>query len=445
MNIDGVKSSYRGDSEGRNNLFPIFLKLENLNTLIVGGGNVGLEKLNAILNNSPQAKVTLVAPEVKQEIFVLQKAHKYLVILQKKYQTSDLENKQLVLVATDNKELNNQIKAEAFLANILCNVADTPNECDFYLGSVVQKGSLKLGISTNGKSPTVAKKIKEVLNEALPETDLEQLLDNVGEIRKSLTGDFQQKIIELNNVTKSLVLDKKASNMSEDMIPQLELATQGLNLVDSLAFIADKFAGNLAFSTSLGQEDQVITDAIFKNDLPIRVFTLDTGRLFQESYELLDLTRAKYKKPMEVFFPENSSVQNLVNSKGMNSFYESVENRKECCFIRKVEPLNRALAGVSIWITGLRAEQSEGRNELSAFEFDASRKIIKFNPLINWHYDEVLDYLKTNKVPDNPLHKKGFISIGCQPCTRAITEGEHPRAGRWWWEDSKKECGLHSN
>ncbi len=427
-----------------NELFPIFLKLENLQTLIVGGGNVGLEKLTAILNNSPKAKVTIVAPLVKDEIFELQKAFEFLVILQKKYETDDLEGKQLVLVSTDDKELNKQIKAEAFLANILCNVADTPAECDFYLGSVVQKGSLKLGISTNGKSPTVAKRIKEVLNEALPETDLEQLLDNVGEIRKSLTGDFQQKIIELNKVTKSLVLDKKESNMSEEMIKELELATTSMDMVATLKFLSEKYNGKIAFSTSLGQEDQVLTDAIFKNDLPIRVFTLDTGRLFQESYELLDLTRAKYKKPIEVFFPENSSVQNLVNTKGMNSFYESVENRKECCFIRKVEPLNRALAGVSIWITGLRAEQSEGRNDLSAFEFDAARKIIKYNPLVNWHYDEVIAYLKENKVPDNPLHKKGFISIGCQPCTRAIMEGEHPRAGRWWWEESKKECGLHS-
>jgi phosphoadenosine phosphosulfate reductase len=427
-----------------NNLFPIFLKLENLQTLIVGGGNVGLEKLSAILANSPKANVVLVAPLVRNEIFELQKSHPNLVILQEKYQNNLLEGKQLVLVATDDKELNKQIKAETFLANILCNVADTPAECDFYLGSVVQKGSLKIGISTNGKSPTVAKRIKEVLNKALPESDLEELLDNIGEIRKSLIGDFQQKIIELNKVTKSLVLDKKESNMNEDLIQELELTTSKLNLADSMKYLSEKFADKIAFSTSLGQEDQVITDMIFKNNLAIRVFTLDTGRLFQESYELLDLTRAKYKKPIEVFFPENSSVQNLVNTKGMNSFYDSVENRKECCFIRKVEPLNRALAGVSIWITGLRAEQSEGRSDLSAFEFDASRKIIKYNPLVNWHYDEVLEYLKANKVPDNPLHKKGFVSIGCQPCTRAIMEGEHPRAGRWWWEDSKKECGLHS-
>jgi phosphoadenosine phosphosulfate reductase len=426
-----------------NELFPIFLKLNKLNLLIVGGGNVGMEKLSAVLSNSPKTNITLVAPEVREEIYDLQKQFSNLEILIDRYNEKYLAGRQLVLVATDDKAVNQQVKADAFLQNILCNVADTPAECDFYLGSIVKKGSLKIGISTDGKSPTVAKRIKEALNDALPEVELEQLLDNIGTLRNNLTGNFQAKIVELNKLTKSLVLEKPKLTMTENIIPELELAIAGMNLADSLTFLAKKYNGKIAFSTSLGQEDQVITDAIFKNDLSIRVFTLDTGRLFQESYELLDLTRAKYKKSIEVFFPDSSSVQTLVSQKGMNSFYESVDNRKECCYIRKVEPLNRALEGVGIWITGLRAEQSDGRNALSAFEFDTSRNVIKFNPLVNWTYDEVLNYLKENKVPDNPLHKKGFISIGCQPCTRAIMEGEHPRAGRWWWEESKKECGLH--
>jgi phosphoadenosine phosphosulfate reductase len=426
-----------------NELFPIFLKLNKLNLLIVGGGNVGMEKLSAVLSNSPKTNITLVAPEVREEIYDLQKQFSNLEILIDRYNEKYLAGRQLVLVATDDKVVNQQVKADAFLQNILCNVADTPAECDFYLGSIVKKGSLKIGISTDGKSPTVAKRIKEALNDALPEVELEQLLDNIGTLRNNLTGNFQAKIVELNKLTKSLVLEKPKLTMTENIIPELELAIAGMNLADSLTFLAKKYNGKIAFSTSLGQEDQVITDAIFKNDLSIRVFTLDTGRLFQESYELLDLTRAKYKKSIEVFFPDSSSVETLVSQKGMNSFYESVDNRKECCYIRKVEPLNRALEGVGIWITGLRAEQSDGRNALSAFEFDASRNVIKFNPLVNWTYDEVLNYLKENKVPDNPLHKKGFISIGCQPCTRAIMEGEHPRAGRWWWEESKKECGLH--
>ena len=225
----------------------------------------------------------------------------------------------------------------------------------------------------------------------------------------------------------------------EELITQLE----SLSLEDSLKYITGNYK-NVVFSTSFGQEDQVITDAIFRNNLNIRVFTLDTGRLFQESYELMDATKTKYNEQFETYFPNTSSVEALVKEKGFNSFYFSVENRKECCFIRKIEPLKRALAGAEIWITGLRSEQSENRGDMKIVEWDEGNKVIKFNPLINWTYEQVLDYLKVNKVPDNPLHRKGFISIGCQPCTRAIQEGENPRAGRWWWEESQKECGLHS-
>ncbi len=224
------------------------------------------------------------------------------------------------------------------------------------------------------------------------------------------------------------------------MIDKLEK----LSLVESLNFIAQKYSQKVVFSTSLGQEDQVITDAIFKNNIDIEVFTLDTGRLFQETYELIDRTRSRYKKNIEIYFPNTDKVQKLTTEKGLNSFYESVENRKECCFIRKIEPLKRALAGAEVWITGLRADQSENRNEMKIWEWDEGNKVWKFNPLIHWTFDEVLNYIDKNKVPDNPLHKKGFVSIGCMPCTRAIEPNEHPRAGRWWWEESKKECGLHA-
>jgi phosphoadenosine phosphosulfate reductase len=219
---------------------------------------------------------------------------------------------------------------------------------------------------------------------------------------------------------------------------------EGLKLFDSLKYIAENFDGKVVFSTSLGQEDQVITDAIARTRLNIKVFTLDTGRLFQESYELIDRTRSRYKINIETYFPNTEKVQNLITTKGANSFYESVENRKECCFIRKIEPLKRALAGNEIWITGLRGEQSENRSSMAILEWDEGNKILKFNPLIHWTYDDVLAYIEKYKVPDNPLHRKGFVSIGCQPCTRAIEPNEHPRAGRWWWEESKKECGLHT-
>lgn len=229
--------------------------------------------------------------------------------------------------------------------------------------------------------------------------------------------------------------------LNQEYIKQIE----NLPLMEALRSISDFFGEGVVFSTSLGQEDQIITDAIFKNNLPIKVFTLDTGRLFYEHYELLAQNNAKYKIKTEVYFPEAKDVEDYVNEKGINAFYNSVENRKECCFIRKVKPLNRALEGAKVWITGLRAEQSENRENLSILEWDEQRKLYKFNPLIHWTYQEVLNYIETNKIQDLPLHRKGFISIGCQPCTRAIVEGENPRAGRWWWEESKKECGLHTH
>jgi len=218
-----------------------------------------------------------------------------------------------------------------------------------------------------------------------------------------------------------------------------------LSVEDGLKFISEKFSDGVVFSTSLGQEDQVITDIIFSQKLPIKVFTLDTGRLFYEHYDLLSKNNSRYKTKTEVYFPESSDVEKYVNEKGINAFYHSVENRKECCFIRKVKPLNRALEGAKVWITGLRSEQSENRENMPIIEWDEDRKLYKYNPLIHWSYQEVIDYLDQHKIQELSLHKKGFISVGCQPCTRAIEEGENPRAGRWWWESSHKECGLHTH
>ena len=218
-----------------------------------------------------------------------------------------------------------------------------------------------------------------------------------------------------------------------------------LSLIDGLKFITNKIENNIVFSTSLGQEDQIITDTIFKNNLPIDVFTLDTGRLFYEHYELLAKNNAKYKIKTKVYFPDPKDVEKYVSEKGINAFYHSVENRKECCYIRKVKPLNRALEGAKVWITGLRAEQSENRENLSILELDSQRQLYKYNPLIHWTYQEVLDYIKEHKIQDMPIHRQGYISVGCKPCTRPIAEGENPRAGRWWWEESKKECGLHTH
>lgn len=231
--------------------------------------------------------------------------------------------------------------------------------------------------------------------------------------------------------------------MNTTIINTLLEKTANFSIEETLAFLANEYKDKVVFSTSFGQEDQVITALIATNDLPITIFTLDTGRLFQETYDVFHKTLKKYKVDIKTYFPETTAVENLLNQKGPNSFYESVENRKECCFIRKVAPLTKALKGNSIWITGLRAEQSENRNDLAVFEYDQKFEIIKFNPLLKWTLKEVEEYLDKNNVPQNALHKQGFVSIGCAPCTRAITPGEDVRSGRWSWESSQKECGLH--
>jgi phosphoadenosine phosphosulfate reductase len=231
--------------------------------------------------------------------------------------------------------------------------------------------------------------------------------------------------------------------MSIVVVNSLLEKTKGFSIEETLVFLANEYKDKVVFSTSFGQEDQVITALIAKDDLPINIFTLDTGRLFQETYDVFHRTEKKYKVGIKTYFPETEAVENLLNTKGPNSFYESVENRKECCFIRKVVPLTKALKGNEIWITGLRSEQSENRNDMQAFEYDAHFNIIKFNPLLRWTLAEVQKYIDDNNVPQNTLHKKGFVSIGCAPCTRAIAEGEDIRAGRWSWESSHKECGLH--
>ncbi|MBB3839031.1 phosphoadenosine phosphosulfate reductase [Runella defluvii] len=231
------------------------------------------------------------------------------------------------------------------------------------------------------------------------------------------------------------------THSTESLLDQIEGKTE----VEILRLLSELFPGQVAFSSSLGYEDQVITDMILANGIDIRIFTLDTGRMFPESYTTLQKTNNRYDTKLEVFFPQSAGVEKLLTEKGPLSFYESVENRKECCFIRKVEPLNRALKGVKVWVTGIRAEQSNNRTGMQAIEWDGGHELFKYNPLLAWSFDEVKQYVKAHNVPYNPLHDKGFVSIGCAPCTRAILEGEDFRAGRWWWEDeSKKECGLHA-
>lgn len=233
--------------------------------------------------------------------------------------------------------------------------------------------------------------------------------------------------------------------MENNSIKKLNQQFASLSLEKAFETLSTLGFKNIAFSTSLGQEDQVLTDVIFKNNHPIKVFTSDTGRLFEQTYDVLDKTQKKYNKSISSFAPDNNELEALLDSKGPYSFYDSIENRKECCSIRKINPLQKALKGVDLWITGLRAYQSNSRSTLSFFSYDDAFGLPKFNPLVNWTLEEVENYLEQNNVPQNSLHKKGFMSIGCEPCTRAVKPGEDIRSGRWWWEESKKECGLHLN
>jgi phosphoadenosine phosphosulfate reductase len=208
-------------------------------------------------------------------------------------------------------------------------------------------------------------------------------------------------------------------------------------------FLSD-FQDKIALSSSLGTEDQVLTHLVSQINKNTKIFTLDTGRLFPETYDLIHRTNSKYGIKLAVYFPDAQKVEQMVGTKGINLFFESVENRKLCCNVRKIEPLKRAFAGLSVWICGLRREQSITRSNMQKIEWDEANGLIKLNPLIDWTEADVMRFIKENGVPYNPLHDKGYPSIGCQPCTRAILEGEDIRAGRWWWENPEtKECGLH--
>jgi len=227
-------------------------------------------------------------------------------------------------------------------------------------------------------------------------------------------------------------------------IPGLLHQIGRLSIPDALRLLEARFPDKITFSTSFSVEDQVITHDILNNDIPVSIFTLDTGRLFAETYSVWTTTNEKYITKIKAYYPDRDLLEEYLNERGPNAFYESVVNRKDCCFIRKVEPLKRALQGQFVWVTGLRAEHSADRKNLHLLEWDEGNQVIKYNPLLYWTTEEVRNYISVNDIPYNALHDKGFVSIGCAPCTRAVKPGEDFRAGRWWWEDSsKKECGLH--
>jgi phosphoadenosine phosphosulfate reductase len=218
-----------------------------------------------------------------------------------------------------------------------------------------------------------------------------------------------------------------------------------LDLPQRIAVARREIGGRIVFTTSFSIEDQAIADAIFTQSLEIDLLTLDTGRLFPETYELWSNTERHYGRRIRALYPDHQRLETLVARQGVNGFRASVGARQACCTTRKIEPLGRALAGAAAWITGLRAEQSPGRALITSASVDQQYQLIKINPLFDWTRDRVAGYVRDRNVPYNPLHDRGFLSIGCQPCTRAVSPGQPERAGRWWWDqEEKKECGLHA-
>ncbi len=230
----------------------------------------------------------------------------------------------------------------------------------------------------------------------------------------------------------------------KENIKQLNKQLSKSNVHEVLEYFLLNYKGKIAQASSLSVEDQVVTDLILQKDKSVKIFTLDTGRLPEETYQVMDATNKKYQIKMDVYYPDYKNIQQLYKNQGINGFKESIENRKTCCYVRKIEPLMRALNGLDVWITGLRKSQSQTREEMQLIEWDTGNNLIKVNPLIQWSENETWDYIKEHKVPYNKLHDKGYPSVGCEPCTRAIKYGEDIRAGRWWWENPEhKECGLH--
>ncbi|NOY76024.1 MAG: phosphoadenylyl-sulfate reductase [Kiritimatiellaeota bacterium] len=232
--------------------------------------------------------------------------------------------------------------------------------------------------------------------------------------------------------------------MTESFVKENWSSLEGIPAEDVLRWASENFGDRLVFATSLGLEDQVLMDMMARLGIDVDVFTLDTGRLFDETYNLIEATEKRYARKIRLFFPNASEVERMIEENGINLFLKSAEMRRRCCSVRKLEPLRRALNGYDAWICGLRKEQSDSRSNSRTLLWDSNVQMVKINPLVDWSSREVLEYVKKNDVPYNKLHDEGFPSVGCACCTRAVNPGEDMRAGRWWWEnESRKECGLH--
>ncbi|MBQ6238722.1 MAG: phosphoadenylyl-sulfate reductase [Bacteroidales bacterium] len=231
---------------------------------------------------------------------------------------------------------------------------------------------------------------------------------------------------------------------TKEEIDSLNIKYADASAQELLQSFMSQYGARLALSSSLSIEDQTLTDMMLRIDPQANIFTLDTGRLFPETYELIDRTNEHYKVKLKVYCPQTEALQQFVATEGINPFYESIEKRHACCEVRKLEPLRRAFRDLDVWVCGLRSAQSVTRSDMRLIEWDERHGLLKINPLIHWTEQQVWDYIKENRVPYNRLHDKGFPSIGCEPCTRAVRRIDDVRAGRWWWESpDHRECGLH--
>ena len=231
---------------------------------------------------------------------------------------------------------------------------------------------------------------------------------------------------------------------TKEEIDSLNIKYADASAQELLQSFMSQYGARLALSSSLSIEDQTLTDMMLRIDPQVNIFTLDTGRLFPETYELIDRTNEHYKVKLKVYCPQTEALQQFVATEGINPFYESIEKRHACCEVRKLEPLRRAFRDLDVWVCGLRSAQSVTRSDMRLIEWDERHGLLKINPLIHWTEQQVWDYIRENRVPYNRLHDKGFPSIGCEPCTRAVRRIDDVRAGRWWWESpDHRECGLH--
>lgn len=237
----------------------------------------------------------------------------------------------------------------------------------------------------------------------------------------------------------------KLKNPSEKCLSDIDKKIESYSIEEKLKILSEIFPGRIVFSTSFNIEDQLISHFILNEKILIKIFTLDTGRIFKETYQVWSDTNKFYNYSISAYYPNTKRLENFLSEKGPNSFYENVQNRMKCCFLRKIEPLRRALQGNAIWITGLRSEHSLERKNLNFLEWDSNYQLIKYHPLFNWKSDKIRKLIKKYNIPYNHLYNKGYLSIGCAPCTRSVKNGESYRSGRWWWEENsvKKECGLH--